>query len=865
MKRLSCRNLVVCALAVSGMVELTSPLLVAQAARSPTIGLRRVPLSQNVWPADFNGDGVIDLAGSEPPLYRGGGGRVVALIGDGSGDFAPPLATAFIGHVLGVGDFNGDGRSDLIVVDETNANVAILPGNGDATFGAPRMVAATADVTFALSADIDGDGRRDLVVGAEGFTVALYPGNGDFTFNPPVTLAVNASPHGAVVSDFNGDGMKDLAIANHYSHSVTVLLNQRAWQFAGADVTIGGNGNDVTVADVNRDGHEDLIVATTDGGDGDSWFADGHAEVWLGRGDGTFAAGPTYAVARGAWQVVVGDFTRDGIVDIATANRSSIVFDDCASWRKTWDSVSILPGQIDGTFGPASSFSLGRQDDPDDSDFTNQVLTLSAADVNGDGAADLIASWGAVLLNVEADANWAPVVDAGPDQDLGGRHEALLQARAVDDDQDMLTWIWRNDAGTIVASWPNVCLGGLHDGINTFTVTVDDGHGHQATDTMTVLAGDSTGGSEYVWQHQDVGAVGRSGSTSYDAGVFTVTGSGADIWGTADELHYAYLNDGTDEDSGALIVTAHVDSVQNVHQWTKAGVMIRASLAPASPHASVFVSPGKGVVFQRRLAQGGLSVSTAGPAITAPVWVRIVLGGFGETLRGYYKKDANDPWTLIGEDRAATSWHRPYSGLAVSSHVDGVPATARFSRVSAASPREWVATRIGASSGSAAFEQDSATINGTGADIWNASDQFEYLSDTCIGDCTITARVVSVDNTHAWAKAGVMIRETLDASSSHVDAIVSSSKGLAMQYRATTGGVSMQAATASGAAPRWVRLTRTGSLFTSYRSVDGVTFTEIGRVTVPMQSAVRIGLAVTSHNASAVATAAFDNILVEQP
>ena len=110
-----------------------------------------------------------------------------------------------------------------------------------------------------------------------------------------------------------------------------------------------------------------------------------------------------------------------------------------------------------------------------------------------------------------------------------------------------------------------------------------------------------------------------------------------------------------------------------------------------------------------------------------------------------------------------------------------------------------------------------------------------------------------------------MIRETLDASSRHVDAMVSSSKGLAMQYRAATGGVSMQAGTASGAAPRWVRLTRAGDVFTSYRSADGVTFTEVGSVTVPMANAVWIGLAVTSHDAGAVATAAFDNVLIEQP
>ena len=251
------------------------------------------------------------------------------LLGNGAGNFTATNVTGYVGHVLGVGDFNGDGKADLIVADRNNANVAILPGNGDATFAAAAPVAPTTDVTFALSADLDGDGKRDLVVGAEGVTVAVFPGNGDFTFGPEVTLGTGASPHDGIITDLNGDGKKDLVVANHYFHSVTVLLNRGALLFAGAEVALGGTGNDVTASDVNRDGKPDLIVATSNGGDGDFYFAEGHAEVLLGRGDGTFTPGTAYEVPRGAWQVVVGDFTRDGIVDIATANRSSIVNDDC--------------------------------------------------------------------------------------------------------------------------------------------------------------------------------------------------------------------------------------------------------------------------------------------------------------------------------------------------------------------------------------------------------------------------------------------------------------------------------------------------------------------------------------------------------
>ena len=765
---------------------------------SPTIRLRRFVISQNVWPGDFNGDGLTDLAGSEEPANRGGTGRVITLIGNGAGNFTATHVTSYVGHVLGVGDFNGDGRTDLVVADGLNANPAILPGNGNGTFGAPRQVAATDDVTFASSGDLDGDGKRDLVVGAEGFTVDVYPGNGDFTFGPPATLAVNASPHDGIISDLNADGKRDLVVANHYAHSVTVLVNQGAMQFAGADVPLlTGYGNDVTVGDVNHDGKRDIVVATSDGGDGDLWFTAGHAEVLLGSGNGTFAAGPSYEVPPGAWQVVVGDFTRDGNIDIATASRSSITNDDlCGTFWKTWDSVAILPGRADGTFGTPSSFSLGNQSDLEDDTFKNQVRTLNTSDLNGDGATDLIVSWGIVLFNVEADANWPATVNAGPDQQFENAYETILTARAVDDDQDMLSWTWRDAAGNAVAYWPQLCASGLHEGDNVFTVTVDDGQGHVTSDSVTVTVGSGTsvtdgptitllapvegatiaggepylikfhiddpsmqlyewsvtytandgtsqyicrndgqpsgpgiptsrddaclwqnpgpaptqgtinvfaqsdddapigtqavaqvtiasqpGGVVYPWQQVDVGAVASAGSTTYSNGVYTVNASGADIWGNADEFRFTYQTAAGDSE---IVVTARVDSVQNVNAWTKAGVMIRAGQGATAPHAALFITPGKGIAFQRRLTKGGTSLSTQVPSVTAPVWLRLVaeVSYPTETVRAYYRKNASDPWIFAGEDTFPTVIWSPSAGLALSSHADGTLANAVFSAVS---------------------------------------------------------------------------------------------------------------------------------------------------------------------------------------
>src|SRR4051794_12531031 len=92
------------------------------------------------------------------------------------------------------------------------------------------------------------------------------------------------------------------------------------------------------------------------------------------------------------------------------------------------------------------------------------------------------------------------------------------------------------------------------------------------------------------WSSTDIGAVGAAGQASWSAGVFTVAGAGADIWNTADAFRFAYTTftgDGT--------IVTRVASEQSVASWTKAGVMMRESLAAGSRHAAMIVSPGKGL------------------------------------------------------------------------------------------------------------------------------------------------------------------------------------------------------------------------------------------------------------------------------
>jgi type II secretory pathway pseudopilin PulG len=166
---------------------------------------------------------------------------------------------------------------------------------------------------------------------------------------------------------------------------------------------------------------------------------------------------------------------------------------------------------------------------------------------------------------------------------------------------------------------------------------------------------------------------------------------------------------------------------------------------------------------------------------------------------------------------------------------------------------------VGAAGG--ATESDGYwTINASGADIWNYTDEFHYVYQSLSGDGQIIARVVSVEYTNSWAKAGVMIRETLDGDSKHAMMVVTPGNGTAFQRRTTTGGSSDHTPGSAVTAPYWVKLVRSGNTFTGYESADGGTWTLVGSVSITMAADVYIGLCVTSHSDGDICTAEIDNV-----
>ena len=202
----------------------------------------------------------------------------------------------------------------------------------------------------------------------------------------------------------------------------------------------------------------------------------------------------------------------------------------------------------------------------------------------------------------------------------------------------------------------------------------------------------------------------------------------------------------------------------------------------------------------------------------------------------------------------------------MTSHNPSLRTTARVSSVTvtrpAGLPTPQQSRDIGAPAvaGRASYASGSYTITAAGADIWGTADQFHFVYQPMTGDGEVIARVASITNANAWSKAGVMIRESLTASSRHAMVVTSSSKGYAFQRRPATGGLSEHTSGGTGTAPGWVRLVRSGDLFEAYRSTNGTTWTRIGADTVPMADTVYVGLAATSHNVSTATTAVIDNL-----
>lgn len=165
----------------------------------------------------------------------------------------------------------------------------------------------------------------------------------------------------------------------------------------------------------------------------------------------------------------------------------------------------------------------------------------------------------------------------------------------------------------------------------------------------------------------DIGSPAIKGSTSHTSGRYTIQAAGADIWGYSDQFHYVYQ-----PVTGDVEVLARVVSITAADRWSKAGVMIRESLAANARHAMALTSVSKGYAFQRRAETGSISEHTDGGAGTAPGWVRLVRKG---SVISAYRSADGTTWTSMGTDTIAMN-ETVYVGIAVTSHNVSAATTA---------------------------------------------------------------------------------------------------------------------------------------------------------------------------------------------
>jgi hypothetical protein len=178
------------------------------------------------------------------------------------------------------------------------------------------------------------------------------------------------------------------------------------------------------------------------------------------------------------------------------------------------------------------------------------------------------------------------------------------------------------------------------------------------------------------WVTTDIGSVGLAGSASYSTGsggTFTMAGSGADIWGTADAFRYVYQTS-----SGNCSIGAQVTSQLDTDPWAKAGVMIRQTTNAGSIYAAVLVTPGNGITFQWRSTTGGSASSVTQGGLAAPYWVELT--STSNSFAAYYSSDGMS-WTQLGSTQSISMATNATIGLAVCSHNNSLLSTAAIDNV----------------------------------------------------------------------------------------------------------------------------------------------------------------------------------------
>ena len=352
----------------TGVVDGAGNPLTGQSFRSGVV-VNDVSAVRQVAVGDVNNDGLPDIVG----VYINGGIRAIAWIKQTDGSFGTqtPLGSVTSGQIgVSLADLNGDGKLDLVGYSSGTGELFALLGNGDGTFKAPSLdVFGSGSRAFAI-ADINHDGKPDILVAKTNGTVGIFQGNGDGTFGAPSSVPVKSGAIAIAVGDLNGDGRPDIVTANHVNDSLSVAYGNGdgTFQTYVSYGPAGGVGNPgfaedsttgfISLGDLNGDGKLDIAVVGE------------HAvTILLNNGDGTFPAngGTIYDVGDVPVALALADVNGDGKLDLVV--------------KETQQSVAVLLNNGDGTFQQTASYSTAPSND-------SGAITL--VDMNGDGKPDIV-------------------------------------------------------------------------------------------------------------------------------------------------------------------------------------------------------------------------------------------------------------------------------------------------------------------------------------------------------------------------------------------------------------------------------------------------------------------------------------------
>ncbi|MBZ5665211.1 MAG: FG-GAP-like repeat-containing protein [Acidobacteriia bacterium] len=346
------------------------------------IGASTVHVARSLATADLNGDGKLDLIA--PDISNS---TVAVLYGKGDGTFQDPVefASLYTSTGVAIGDFNKDGKPDIVVAAtaaKPYGGISVLINNGNGTFQSPVIYPDPGGVDNGLVAvaDLNADGKLDVVESSENSNVAVFLGNGNGTFQAATTYPV---PWASAVAlgDLSGAKKPDIVVTSYPDGTVWVLLNKGTGTFQISSVYSADSsamamvtGMAIALADFNGDKKLDFVAGNPAGQ---------FVTVGLGNGDGTFRDSARYNESPGMWSndISVADFNRDGNLDIVQAGGGTGV------------GLSLMLGTSHSVFKAPTFINLGVGSN-------GRVTFVRGVDLNGNGSPDIVCgnSKGLVVL-----------------------------------------------------------------------------------------------------------------------------------------------------------------------------------------------------------------------------------------------------------------------------------------------------------------------------------------------------------------------------------------------------------------------------------------------------------------------------------